>query len=127
MADSGTLVIRNIRGRNGYDTPIDIPDDQCVEAQNVDLQTCSVACKRRGATAVTVTFSSGGPFSGSIGSLLRHIPGDDETAAELWAIDGNSTSRFARMAGSSQFADVTLKDNLSSTTSAFNVFGSSMP
>ena len=121
------VVVRDLTGgRNGYDSPLEIPDDQCAEALNVDFFGSQCGTKRNGATAVSVSFSAGGPFAGSIGSLLRHVPGDDETAAELWAIDGNATNLFARMAGATTFAAVTMKDNLSTAIDANNVIGASL-
>lgn len=113
-------------GRNGFDPPHRIPEGQCAEARNVDFWDTALGAKRFGASAIGVTFSSGGPFSGSAGSLIRHVPGDDETAAELWAIDNGSVSRFARLAGASTWTQVTLADNLSASSDANNVVGASI-
>jgi hypothetical protein len=84
-------------GRNGWDPPAFIPDNQCVEALNVDWQEGNVAHKRNGTTALSMTFSSGGPFTGIIGALMRHLPAADQTAGELWAID--SANVIGRLAG----------------------------
>ena len=128
MAKDPIILVHDVTGgRNGYDPPLNIPEDQCQEALNVDFWEGSLGNKRGGATVLAVTFSSGGPFSGSgIGSLIRHVPANDETAAELWAIDLGSTSRFARLAASVQWVDATVVDALSSASDALNVFGASI-
>lgn len=93
-----TLVIASLRGgRNGYDPPTSIPNDQCLEAVNVDWWQGGIANKRGGSAALSTTFGSGGPFTGIIGSLLRHVPAGDETAAELWAFDSAAVN--GRLAG----------------------------
>lgn len=98
MGKTSALVIRDLRGgRNGFDPPLMIPDDQCLEALNVDSWSGTLANKRGGSTALSTTFSSGGPFTGILGTLLRHVPGADETAAELWGFDSAGVN--GRLAG----------------------------
>jgi hypothetical protein len=117
-------------GVNGFDSPLNIPDDQCREAQNIDFWQSSLGKKRLGASALAVTFSSGGPFSGTIGSLLRFVPAADETAAELWAIDSGVVNRFARLAGATTWVEAALAaytgTSLSSTAQALNVVGAGL-
>lgn len=113
-------------GRNGFDPVLTIPDDQAKDMVNVDLWSGALGNKRQGATALGVTFSSGGPFAGPIGSLIRHVPGDDETAAELWAIDTGSAARFGRLAAATTWTEATLKDNMAAAANGFNVFGASL-
>jgi len=118
MAD---LIIAGLRGRNGTDHPLSLPDWQACEMQNVDISTGRIAERRAGSTSLSVTFSSGGPFSGGIGSLLRHVPEEDETAAELWAVD--TTGQICRLAGGTQWTEPTRSDNPSS---AIGVTGASL-
>lgn len=96
-------------GRNGYDQPLDIPDTQCADAVNVDWFEGGLAHKRRGSVLIGQTFSSGGPFSGVVGSLLRFGSGGDGRASELWAVSGI----MARLASSTLWAEVTLTDAVS--------------
>lgn len=106
------LTILDLRGgRNGFDPPHLIPDDQCLEALNVDGWEGSIANKRGGASSVGITFSSGGPFGGRIVSLLRHVPAGDETVAEFWAVD--TTGLVARLAGAATWVDKTPSDTVS--------------
>src|SRR5690349_433049 len=91
-------------GRNGVDPPWAIAPNECADAVNVDWYHAKVARKRNGASTASTTFSSGGPFTGTISSLFRHVPGTDETAAELWAIDDASTPVVGRMAGAATFS-----------------------
>jgi hypothetical protein len=109
MAQTKTLAITSLRGgRNGYDPPMEIPDDQCKEALNVDWWDGGLANKRGGSAALSMTFSSGGPFTGNIGSLVRHVPAGDEAAAELWAFDSAGVN--GRLAGATTWTAPTFVD-----------------
>jgi hypothetical protein len=117
MAKSYPLLIANLRGgRNGSDPPEMLPDDQCAEALNVDWWEGTVANKRQGSTALSTTFSSGGPFTSTIGSLIRHVPGSDETAAELWAFDAAAV--VGRLAAAATWVAPTMTDALSTQATA---------
>lgn len=85
-------------GRNGGDPPGALSLHQVNEALNVDYQDGLIGRKRGGATSLSLTFSSGGPFTTGIQSLLRYIPSFNEAAAELWAVDGG-TGLIGRLAG----------------------------
>src|SRR5262249_36232286 len=60
--------------------------------------------RKRGGTA-SVTDTGGTAFSSGMYEIGSHIPGNDETARELWGTDG--TGRVKRMAGGTWFAEVT--------------------
>ena len=86
MAD---ILIADLRaGRNGVDSPTspDFPDNQCVEALNVSFDKGDVGGTRGGSEAVATT--GGTAFASGIYSEFRFVPSGDETAAELWAVDG---------------------------------------
>jgi len=107
------LIIGDLRrGRNGTDPPFSLQDQECVEALNVDYYNATLARKRGGADALSLTFSAGGPFTGSISFLGRHVPTASETGAELWAIDDAATPVVGRLAGATTWTAPTLKDNL---------------
>lgn len=123
MERKSPLVIADLRGgRNGTDPPHSLPENQCVEALNVDWYDGLLARKRNGATAVTDT--GGTAFSSGMQSLFRHIPGADETAAEFWGIDGAATPIVKRMTGGTSFANVTLADAIA--TSPQKVVGATL-
>lgn len=103
-----------------------LPDDQCAEALNVDWWEGTVANKRQGATALSTTFSAGGPFTSVVRSMLRHVPGNDETAAELWAFDGAATPVVGRLAGAVTFVAPTMTDALADAAAALTVTGASL-
>ncbi len=135
MVPGGALVMAKLEsvtitdlsgGRNDYDSPLDIPDDQCRIVSNMDFWQSPMGTKRWGAVAIGITFSGGGPFGGAIGSLHRFVPGSDETAAELWAIDRSSVSRFARLFGGTTWVQATLVDNLAAVTDADNVVSATL-
>lgn len=103
----------NLRGgRNDSDPPHLLSEDQAVEMLNVDAWEGSCGNKRGGAAALGMTFSSGGPFTAAISSVLRHVPGIDETAAEFWAVD--SANVVGRLAASTQWIAPTVVDASSS-------------
>jgi hypothetical protein len=109
------LLLGDLRGgRNGGDSPFSLPENQCVEAVNVDWYEGNLARKRGGSTSVSLTCSAGGPFTGPINTLMRHVPGADETAAELWSVDGAATPQFLRLAASTQWVEVTPADTVAS-------------
>lgn len=97
------LVVTRLRGRNGAAPPMDLPDDLAIEARDVEFYRASLARKRAGASLEAI----GAVFTSPIGALARHVPGQDQTAAELWAVGGTTVGR---MAGASTFSSVTLKD-----------------
>src|SRR5262245_22256746 len=114
------LTIADLRGgRNGFDPPHLIPDNQCLEALNVDSWEGGIANKRGGASSVSLTFSSGGPFGGGVVSLLRPVPAGDETAAEFWAVD--TTGLTARLAGAATWVDKTPSDAISTPNEVLGV------
>ena len=104
-----TVYISDLRGgRNGIDAIIDpeFPMDQAAEVYNVDFRLCPTGAKRNGSTALST--SGGTAFSGTMGSLIRHMPAGDEAAAELWGID--NAFLVKRLAGGATWANVTMAD-----------------
>jgi len=97
-------------GRNGVDPPLALREDECVDAVNVEWFQSTLGRKRRGMTAASVAFSSGGPFTGKISSVHRHVPGTDEGEAEQWAVDDALV--IGRRAAATTFSAPTLKDSL---------------
>jgi hypothetical protein len=94
-------------GRNGYDAPQAIGDRECVDAVNVDFYKARLANKRGGMQPIPAT---GSPFTGTISSLFRHVPGTSEAAAELWAVDDAATPTIGRLAGGAVWSTPTLTD-----------------
>ena len=117
------LLITGIRGRNGSDAPIALPDDQCCDAVNVDFAEGGLMRRRGGSAAIGLTFGIGGPFAANITSLIRHVPAADLTAMELWAAD--SSNQIARLAGAATWTEPTLAVALSGTAYN-NVIGVSL-
>lgn len=97
-------------GRNAIDAPTSelFGETQCLDAVNVDFFRTSFARKRNGLSASGVSFSSGGPFTGTLSTLFRHVPASDDTAAEEWAVDDSGGNVVGRKAGGTTFAQVTL-------------------
>lgn len=112
MADRKTRhVIANLSGgRNAIDAPTSelFGDDQCVDAVNVDFFRTSFARKRNGLSASGVTFGTGGPFTGKLSTLFRHVPTSDDTLAEEWAVDDANPPVVGRKAAATTFAQISL-------------------
>src|ERR1700752_2901477 len=92
-------VIADVSGGRNFVDPFTSPlfrENQCLEALNVEWYRTSFARKRNGSSSQSVAFSAGGPFTGKLSTLIRHVPSASETAAELWAIDDAATPIVAR-------------------------------
>lgn len=113
MASRDALIILSdlTGGRNGTDPPHAMPENQCVEALNVDWYQTTFARKRGGAAAFTIT---GVTFAGVISTALTHTPAADDSKRELWLIDATPT--VGRTSASTTFSSPTLKDAISGTT-----------
>ncbi len=104
------VAITDLRGgRNGTDDPMALPETQCVEALNVDWSEGLLGHKRGGADSVATT--GGTAFSAGLQTLIRHVPGADETAAQLWAVDGAGVTKV--LAGGTSWIDETPDDSWS--------------
>ena len=107
-------------GVNEYDAPLDVPADQVLVAQNVELQDGALGAKRYGSTTTAMTW---GLSDYGIASLIRHTPDVDEAQAELWAVsfaDFEGDVVFGRSRpGSLPFETVSPTDALVAPTSAY--------
>ena len=124
-SDNRRLVtFTGLTGRDGS-TPSDIliPPTRCKEAVNVDFYRAAFARKRDGASAVFSSTTSEA-FTGVLSALVRHVPGADETLAELWGVDSAATPVVQRLAGGTAWASPTLKDNIA--TRPQDVVGASL-
>ncbi len=107
MADKKSrYVFSDFRGgRNAMDPPWAIGDTQVADAINVEWYQTRLGRKRNGIEQV-----AGVTGLGNLTNLYRHVPGIDEGAAELWAVDAGTPRLFGRMAAATNFTIVTLKD-----------------
>jgi hypothetical protein len=107
------LVIDRLRGRDGSTTAeFAIPHDRAKEMENVDLYRTTFARKRNGCENVFSATTSEA-FTGAISALGRFVPGADNTAAQLWAVDNAATPVVQRITGGTVWSTPTLKDNWS--------------
>jgi hypothetical protein len=88
-----------------------LPMNQATEFLNMDWKDATFGRKRGGSIAVAQT--GGTAFSSGIQEIGRHVPGADETLAELWATDGAATPIVKRLTGGTSWADVTVDDAIS--------------
>jgi hypothetical protein len=119
---SRKVVMDDLRGgMNGVDDPLTLQENECLYALNVDWFRSTCGHKRHGSTATAMTSST---MTGKVSSLIRHVPGVDETAMELWAVDDAATPVVNRLAGGTSWAAPTLKDNI--TGNGWDVHGASV-
>jgi hypothetical protein len=83
MAD---FTLDNLRGgMNDADPPSALPADQCVLAQNVEFNDSMIGERRKGCTPIDISGSDLADHD-QVVFLFRHLPNDDETDAQLWAL-----------------------------------------
>jgi hypothetical protein len=106
MAES--ILLNNYRmGRNGFDPPHLVSQDQVIEANNVDFYGAGLARRRGGAASVSLT---GGTALNIVNRIHRYVPGSDETAAEMWLFttkQSDGSPLVKRLAAGTTWADVT--------------------
>ena len=106
------ITFTGMQGRDGYPSfPGLIPKTRFLEAMNVDAHRAGVARKRGGSTNIFATTTSEA-FTGVLSTLIRHVPGIDPTAAELWAIDSAATPVVQRLTGGTAWSTPTLAHNI---------------
>lgn len=115
MKSTVPLVWSQNRGRNGWDTIFDVEDDRCVEARNMHLYDGGLGTRRGGSVSVTIT-----GVTGPINALIEYIPGQDQSAAELFVVDGSATTKILRCAAGATFSNLTLTDNVSTEPFTFS-------
>ena len=99
------LIIDRILGRNGADPPQALPVDMAAEVLNADFYDGSLCRKRGGSADVTL---NGFNASSRVQALGRYLPSDDETAAELHAVESAALTTMQRLAAGTTWATYTL-------------------
>lgn len=112
MADARPFALRGLKGRNGFDAPIDVPDDQAIEMMNIGSLDASLGQKRHGSSTVTISSI----HANSVASAgFRHVPGADEAAAELWIMEfGGGSDGLHRILSGNVQSEPTMKDAVAS-------------
>lgn len=110
---------RKCRGRDGWDPPQDIPADMAAEVLNMHFYEGGLGQKRGGSTS-TGTLSA---LTGPLTQLASWVPGQSQTARELFAVDSSGTTKIGRMAAGATFSSLTLKDNVASNPSLVSFAG----
>jgi hypothetical protein len=73
-------------GINNSDSPTLLPQNQIMDARNVDFREGALGAKRRGTEGIDIT---GASFDSGIVAVFRHTPTNAIANDELWAIDEN--------------------------------------
>lgn len=119
MAEKGKPIVwRRCRGRNGWDVPEDVPEDMGTEALNWSFYEGGLGSKRPGSESVTATGNTG--FNALFGG---YVPGQDETARELWCVDNAATNLIRRMAAGTSFSTLTLPENINANDTVISFAG----
>lgn len=104
-----------IKGRNGYDDPFMLPNDQVAEAINVDWYGSSLARRRPGSEAIGITGGTAFDANGLV-HLGRYVPSGGESAAQMFGADWAGLVK--RLAGGVNWANVTLADAMTAAGAA---------
>lgn len=105
----GFFTIKSLRGGlNNSDPAIALPDDQCTVALNVEFVRSMLGERRQGTSAVTLPANISGETVCSF--LYRHVPGQDHTAAELWAGGFTAAGSFKLSRKTTSWGDITISD-----------------
>lgn len=126
MAKNDITIVSLKGGLNNTDDAAAIPADQCTEAFNVEFDKAMLGRRRAGTTAVTL--SAALDAHDRVPFLFNHIPGTDETAAELWVlgVTGTASSTLERKTSSWQGA-ITPTDAITITgTYQYQLAGASL-
>ena len=117
------LVITDLSGGiNNNDPPTSVPNDQCIVAENVEFVESNCGERRLGADAVTVSAA----FSAKTHTtfLHRHLPNDDPSDAELWALAITPDVSSVLQRKTTAWATVSPIDAIDVTgTNGFRVYG----
>lgn len=81
------------KGRDGWDQPQAISDDQTAESYNIELRNGGLGKKRIGSDRVALTFSAGSGLDTS--QLAQFIPANNLINAELWILSFVSGTTYA--------------------------------
>lgn len=107
----GFFTIKSLRGGlNNSDPSIALADDQCTVALNVEFVRSMLGERRLGTSAVTLPASLSG--KDRISFLHRHVPGQDHTAAELWAFGFTTGGASALSRKTTSWTDATIGDTV---------------
>lgn len=97
------------RGRNGWDSAIDVPEEMSTETLNCHFFDGGLGTRRSGSVSTgTLTGMSG------INALFAWLPGQNETARELFLVDDSATNQFLRIAAGSTAVALTVGDTITS-------------
>jgi hypothetical protein len=96
------------RGRNGWSVPTDVAEDMSAESMNVILERDTLGKKRKGSATQSITGTS---FAG-YNAIYRWVPGQSDTAAEVWIASDDSPTKILRVAAGSAASGQTLADNV---------------
>jgi hypothetical protein len=102
------LVWTRCRGINQFDSPLDVPEDAAADGRNMHRYEGALGSKRAGSTAQTLT----GDTHSGYNALIKFLPGQDETAAELFIVSSDGTVKILRVAAGTAKSNLTLKDNV---------------
>lgn len=104
------LTFTNLKGgRNGIDSPLELAENQCAEAFNVDWSDGPLGRKRGGMHSIS---TDGGTAFTTVVAMFRHIPDGNDQNAEFWAIDNATVPVVKRLTPASypSWEDITLDD-----------------
>jgi hypothetical protein len=102
--------LTRVRGRNGWDAPIDLPPDICAEVRNMHFYTGALGQKRAGSTAQTLT----GDAHTGYNALIRLGLGQLSSGAEFFIVSADATVKILRITAGTAKVNLGLTDAVAS-------------
>lgn len=105
----GVFIIKSLRGGLNNSFPaISLADDQVTVATNIEFVDSMLGERRRGTDNITLPASISA--HDRVTFLHRHVPGNDETASELWVLGVTGTSSCTLSRKTTSWSDATFTD-----------------
>lgn len=108
MAERDFSIFSLRGGVNNTDPKLAIPDDQCVQGDNVEFIDSMLGERRLGTDAIDLPASI--TARDRVTFLFRHLPTSDETAAELHVLGVTGTSTAVLSRKTTAWSDITIID-----------------
>jgi len=107
MGTPAPTELLQLHGRNGWNSPLDLPVDIAAEMRNLHLYEGALGTKRAGSSSVPIVGVT------EFNALFRHNYTQDPNNVFLVAVDNSATNKIVRLQNSTGlWFNLTLKDNI---------------
>jgi hypothetical protein len=107
--------ITALRGRNGWDSPLDVPEDIATEMRNMHRYAGALGCKRAGSTSQAIVGLT------EVNALYRFQDAADPDHVHLVAVDNSATNKILWLSNSTAlWTSLTLADAVQANDTEFS-------